>query len=82
FNIYIYDYYNKHRFCKTACELLVETDILPDSAPPINARQGLLFEYVLLDLFLKRLVTQYVALQMVECFLGTFHSKKQWNRNG
>ncbi|KAH7890939.1 hypothetical protein F5I97DRAFT_108788 [Phlebopus sp. FC_14] len=45
FNIYIYDYCNKRGFRKTARELLAEADIPPDSAPPINARQGLLFEW-------------------------------------
>ncbi|KAG2364676.1 hypothetical protein BDR07DRAFT_1608004 [Suillus spraguei] len=45
FNIYIYDYCNKRGFRKTARELLVEAEIPPDSAPPINARQGLLFEW-------------------------------------
>ncbi|KAG1814602.1 uncharacterized protein BJ212DRAFT_1300418 [Suillus subaureus] len=29
------------KFCKIACELLVETDIPPDSAPPINTHQVL-----------------------------------------
>ncbi|KAG9313234.1 hypothetical protein JVU11DRAFT_6696 [Chiua virens] len=46
FNIYIYDYCNKRGFRKTARELLAEADIPADSAPPINAKQGLLFEYV------------------------------------
>jgi len=44
FNIYIYDYCHKRGFKKTAKELLIEADIAPDSTPPINARQGLLFE--------------------------------------
>lgn len=44
FNIYIYDYCHKRGFKKTAKELLIEADIPPESAPPINARQGLLFE--------------------------------------
>ncbi|KAF8414427.1 hypothetical protein L210DRAFT_3467416, partial [Boletus edulis BED1] len=43
FNIYIYDYCNKRGFRKTARELLTEAEIPPDSAPPINAKQGLLF---------------------------------------
>jgi hypothetical protein len=46
FNIYIYDYCFKRGFRKTARELLTEAGIPPDSNPPINARQGLLFEYV------------------------------------
>ncbi|KAF5386412.1 hypothetical protein D9757_006677 [Collybiopsis confluens] len=45
FNIYIYDYCFKRGFRKTAQELLHEADIPPDSQPPINARQGLLFEW-------------------------------------
>jgi len=44
FNIYIYDYCHKRGFKKTARELLIEADIAPESMPPINARQGLLFE--------------------------------------
>ncbi len=44
FNIYIYDYCYKRGFRKTARELLAEAEIPPDSQPPINARQGLLFE--------------------------------------
>lgn len=50
FNIYIYDYCHKRGFKKTARELLAEADIAPESTPPINARQGLLFESVLLQL--------------------------------
>ncbi|KAJ7230567.1 hypothetical protein GGX14DRAFT_343869 [Mycena pura] len=46
FNIYIYDYCFKRGFRKTARELLLEAEIPSDSAPPINARQGLLFECV------------------------------------
>ncbi|PFH50938.1 hypothetical protein AMATHDRAFT_143735 [Amanita thiersii Skay4041] len=46
FNIYIYDYCHKRGFKKTARELLQEADIPADSKPPINARQGLLFESV------------------------------------
>ncbi|KAL0566253.1 hypothetical protein V5O48_015763 [Marasmius crinis-equi] len=45
FNIYILDYCNKRGFKKTAKELLQEADLPPDSQPPINARQGLLFEW-------------------------------------
>ncbi|KAG6884398.1 hypothetical protein C0993_011594 [Termitomyces sp. T159_Od127] len=45
FNIYIYDYCYKRGFRKTAQELLVEAELPPDSTPPINARQGLLFEW-------------------------------------
>lgn len=46
FNIYIYDYCNKRGFRKTARELLSEAEIPADSSPPIDARQGLLFELV------------------------------------
>ncbi|KAK0215003.1 hypothetical protein IW262DRAFT_1404295 [Armillaria fumosa] len=45
FNIYIYDYCYKRGFRKTARELLAEAEIPPESQPPINARQGLLFEW-------------------------------------
>lgn len=47
FNIYIYDYCFKRGFRKTARELLVEADIPAESQPPINAKQGLLFEYAI-----------------------------------
>ena len=46
FNIYIYDYCFKRGFRKTARELLSEAEIAPDATPPIDARQGLLFELV------------------------------------
>jgi len=46
FNIYIYDYCYKRGFRKTARELLAEAEIPLESTPPINARQGLLFEFV------------------------------------
>ena len=45
FNIYIYDYCFKRGFRKTARELLLEAEIAPDATPPIDARQGLLFEF-------------------------------------
>ncbi|KAF7416026.1 Transcriptional activator flo8 [Pleurotus ostreatus] len=45
FNIYIYDYCHKRGFLKTAQELLSEADLPPDATPPINAKQGLLFEW-------------------------------------
>ncbi|KAL4072884.1 hypothetical protein V8B97DRAFT_271670 [Scleroderma yunnanense] len=45
FNIYIYDYCTKRGFSKTARELQHEADIPPDSSPPIDAKQGLLFEW-------------------------------------
>ena len=44
FNIYIYDYCLKRGFHKTAHELMLEAQIPPQSSPPINAKQGLLFE--------------------------------------
>ncbi|KAF8874047.1 hypothetical protein CPB84DRAFT_1798013, partial [Gymnopilus junonius] len=46
FNIYIYDYCHKRGFHKTASQLLVEAEITTDPIPPINAKQGLLFECV------------------------------------
>ncbi|KAJ3821816.1 hypothetical protein F5880DRAFT_763883 [Lentinula raphanica] len=45
FNIYIYDYCFKRGFRKTARELLIEADLPAESQPPINAKQGLLFEW-------------------------------------
>jgi len=45
FNIYIYDYCYKRGFHKTASALMGEADIPADSQPPINANQGLLFEW-------------------------------------
>ncbi|KAF8475290.1 hypothetical protein DFH94DRAFT_118906 [Russula ochroleuca] len=45
FNIYILDYCKKRGYRKTANELVIEADISPDSKPPINAQQGLLFEW-------------------------------------
>ncbi|THU94912.1 hypothetical protein K435DRAFT_798545 [Dendrothele bispora CBS 962.96] len=45
FNIYIYDYCFKRGYKKTARELLQEAGIPPESHPPIDARQGLLFEW-------------------------------------
>ncbi|KAH8093246.1 hypothetical protein BXZ70DRAFT_1010474 [Cristinia sonorae] len=45
FNIYIYDYCLKRGYQKTARELLAEADIPAESQPPINAKQGLLFEW-------------------------------------
>ncbi|KAI0091449.1 hypothetical protein BDY19DRAFT_991155 [Irpex rosettiformis] len=45
FNIYIYDYCLKRGYTSTARELIKEAEIPQDSAPPINAKQGLLFEW-------------------------------------
>ncbi|KAI0331696.1 hypothetical protein GY45DRAFT_601182 [Cubamyces sp. BRFM 1775] len=45
FNIYIHDYCIKRGFVKTAAELVNEANIPPLSTPPINAKQGLLFEW-------------------------------------
>jgi hypothetical protein len=44
FNIYILDYCKKRGYHKTATQLVTEADIPPESKPPINAQQGLLFE--------------------------------------
>ncbi|KAI6023779.1 hypothetical protein BKA83DRAFT_4263755 [Pisolithus microcarpus] len=45
FNIYIYDYCNKRGFRETAKKLLQEADLTPEATPPIDAKQGLLFEW-------------------------------------
>ncbi|KAI1786017.1 hypothetical protein LXA43DRAFT_82822 [Ganoderma leucocontextum] len=45
FNIYIHDYCIKRGFRKTAHELQVEASIPLTATPPINAKQGLLFEW-------------------------------------
>ncbi|KAH9971663.1 hypothetical protein BGW80DRAFT_429398 [Lactifluus volemus] len=45
FNIYILDYCKKRGYHKTASQLVAEAEILPESKPPINAQQGLLFEW-------------------------------------
>ncbi|KAI0653019.1 hypothetical protein C8Q70DRAFT_656777 [Cubamyces menziesii] len=45
FNIYIHDYCMKRGFLRTAHELVNEANIPPLSTPPINAKQGLLFEW-------------------------------------
>lgn len=44
--MYIYDYCNKRGFRKTARELRAEAALDLDSRPPIDAKQGLLYEYV------------------------------------
>src|SRR6267142_5927768 len=54
FNIYILDYCKKRGYHKTASQLVNEADIPPESKPPINAQQGLLFESVSLPLSLSR----------------------------
>ena len=46
FNIYILDYCKKRGYTKTANQLVAEAEIPPESKPPINAQQGLLFESV------------------------------------
>ena len=56
FNIYILDYCKKRGYRKTANELVAEADISPDSKPPINAQQGLLFEFVPLCSLSTRLI--------------------------
>ncbi|PSR71902.1 hypothetical protein PHLCEN_2v12246 [Hermanssonia centrifuga] len=45
FNIYIIDYCHKRGYKQTAKTLLEEAGLPDDSHPPINARQGLLFEW-------------------------------------
>ncbi|KAI0685605.1 hypothetical protein BC835DRAFT_1421096 [Cytidiella melzeri] len=45
FNIYIHDYCIKRGYVKTASELVEEAEIPAESTPPINAKQGLLFEW-------------------------------------
>ncbi|KAI0247909.1 hypothetical protein BJV78DRAFT_1285203 [Lactifluus subvellereus] len=45
FNIYILDYCKKRGYNKTASQLVAEAEIPPESKPPINAQQGLLFEW-------------------------------------
>lgn len=47
FNIYIYDYCFKRGYRETARALVNEADLRNDTLPPINAKQGLLFECVL-----------------------------------
>ena len=54
FNIYIHDCCVKRGFVKTAKELVDEAQIPASSQPPINAKQGLLFEFVFL-LFPRRI---------------------------
>lgn len=80
FNIYIYDYCNKRGFVKTARELVNEAEIPVESQPPINAKQGLLFEYASYPTELRFLLAHLHFAQVVECFLGIIPSKKQ--RNG
>lgn len=75
FNIYIYDYCNKRGFHKTANALLSEADIPEESQPPINAKQGLLFEYVIIH---NMHTFTDSADQVVERVLGSVHSEEQW----
>ncbi|TDL26648.1 hypothetical protein BD410DRAFT_715769 [Rickenella mellea] len=75
FNIYIYDYCQKRGFKKTARELLLEADIATDSQPPINAKQGLLFESVF-SLFSMSLTHPRNFRQMVERILDAIHSEE------
>jgi len=84
FNIYIYDYCFKRGFRKTAQELMNEGDLGPDPTPPINARQGLLFECVAFFfsfLFLAS-IPDLRASQMVECILGPLPSKVEQRKLG
>jgi len=57
FNIYILDYCKKRGYLKTANQLVTEADISPESKPPINAQQGLLFESVSLSPFVPHSTT-------------------------
>ena len=52
FNIFLLDYCKKRGYHKAASQLVTEADIPPESEPPINAQQGLLFESVSLRLSL------------------------------
>ncbi|TFY53976.1 hypothetical protein EVJ58_g9139 [Rhodofomes roseus] len=45
FNIYIHDYCVKHGYIDTAQALMREAGIQDAATPPINAKQGLLFEW-------------------------------------
>lgn len=46
-NIYIFDYFTKHGFQKAAAELCLEAELDPSGRkPPIDAPQGLLYEFV------------------------------------
>jgi len=52
-----------------------EADIPPDSSPPINARQGLLFEYVSALACMIFSHPILAKLQVVECVLGAIYGK-------
>ncbi|THG96865.1 hypothetical protein EW145_g7704, partial [Phellinidium pouzarii] len=45
FNIYIWDYCTKRGYSKTARELAEEAKLSPNPRPPIDAKQGLLYEW-------------------------------------
>lgn len=49
FNIYILDYFVKRGWRKVAEELTSAAKIEDEAQPPINARQGLLFECVVVS---------------------------------
>jgi hypothetical protein len=46
FNIFLLDYCKKRGYHNAASQLVAEADLPPESEPPINAQQGLLFESV------------------------------------
>lgn len=49
FNIYIWDYCTKRGYANTARELVEEAKLGPTPRPPIDAKQGLLYEWVQLS---------------------------------
>ncbi|KLO11506.1 hypothetical protein SCHPADRAFT_941990 [Schizopora paradoxa] len=51
FNIYIWDYCNKRGYKKTCQDLQEEAKLGNEFHPPIDAKQGLLYECVLLPFF-------------------------------
>ncbi len=83
FNIYIYDYCFKRGYRNTARELLLEADLSPESQPPINAKQGLLFEYAMRfhEYESSSLIpaSHLRLVQMVERLLGAIYSQEQWH---
>ncbi|KAI5833172.1 hypothetical protein K523DRAFT_233474 [Schizophyllum commune Tattone D] len=75
FNVYVHDYCVKHGFFKTASELRREAG-LSDAAPPIQTKQGFIFECVYLRSDRYRTLTRSF-FQMVERFLGYFQCEDQ-----
>lgn len=76
FNIYIYNHFNKRGFRETTQKLMQEAEIAPDSTPPINTKQVLLFGYAQLCLSLSYPVVNHPYLQVVECILGVVHCEE------